>query len=95
MVPDTWKNGQAKQISQRMGVARIAQTAGVPVIAFAGAVDAGAEAELVQRGLIVFPFVDRPMTLADAIRDAAQLCERAAGRVARAIALTLPDRPAQ
>jgi glycerate 2-kinase len=75
------------------GVARIAQSAGVPVIAFAGAVDADAEAELARRGVITFPFVDRPMSLADAMRDAAQLCERAGARVARAITVTLPDRP--
>jgi len=64
-----------------VSVARMAQAAGVPAIAFAGSID-GELAMVRQAGLAaVVPIVDRPMTLADAMADGPDLIERAAARL--------------
>jgi glycerate kinase len=67
-----------------MGVTRLARSADVPVIAFAGSVDAAAEAALNAVGIVAaFPIANMPMTLDAAVRDAGTLLEVAASRVAR------------
>jgi glycerate kinase len=66
-----------------LGVAAHARARGVPVVAFAGSVEAAAEAALAEAGVVTFPIVDRPMPLAQAQAQCAELLERAAARVAR------------
>ena len=64
-----------------MSVARLAQAAGVPAVAFAGRID-GDLAALRAAGLTaVVPIVDRPMPLADAMTAAPTLIEAAAARL--------------
>jgi glycerate kinase len=69
------------------GVARYARHAGAVVVAFGGRVDADAERELAERGVVCVPVVVGPMTLEDAMRHALQLLEDAAVRTARLLAL--------
>ena len=76
------------------GVARCAREAGVPVIAFAGSIDAAVEPQLAAGGIAcAVPIVDMPMTLASAFEDAGLLLERAAARVGRLIALEAAAQP--
>jgi glycerate kinase len=70
------------------GVAALARDAGVPVIAFGGSVDLAAELELRARGVRCVPIAPGPMTLHDAMRDAAANLRASAARVAAL--LTLP-----
>ncbi len=64
-----------------IGVARRAKAAGVPTIALVGSLNAD-DALLHEAGMqVVFPIVTRPMALEDALRNAAELVERAALRV--------------
>jgi glycerate kinase len=63
------------------GVAALARRAGRKVIALGGSVAAIAEEAGVFDALV--PIADRPMPLEDAMRDAAQLLERAARRAAQ------------
>lgn len=64
-----------------IGVARRAKAAGVPTIALVGSLNAD-DALLHEAGMqSVFPIVTRPMALDDALRNAAELVERAALRV--------------
>ncbi|WP_299437172.1 glycerate kinase [uncultured Rhodospira sp.] len=64
-----------------VSIARMAQAAGVPTIAFAGSID-GELATFRQAGLAaVLPIVDRPMTLAEAMANGPDLIERAAARL--------------
>jgi glycerate kinase len=65
------------------GVAQLARAAGVPVVAFGGKVDGGAEAALARAGIVCVPISDGPRTLDEALRDAGELLARAAERVAR------------
>lgn len=67
------------------GVAALAREAGKTVIAFGGAVTA----EVESAGIFdaAFPITDRAMTVADAMREAASLLERAVMRVAHLIRL--------
>jgi glycerate kinase len=69
------------------GVAKLARAAGVPTIAFAGRVDAAAEADLASRGILAIPIPDGPQTLETAQSAAAPLLERAASRATRLLAL--------
>lgn len=69
------------------GVAAYARRAGVPVLAFGGAVDPEAERELWKEGVACIPIVERPVALEDAIRDAEALLEAAAARAGRVFAL--------
>jgi len=62
------------------GVAGVARAAGVPIIAFGGSVDLGAEAALRARGVRCVPIVPGPVTLARAMRDAAPNLRAAAAR---------------
>jgi glycerate 2-kinase len=72
------------------GVAQLATVHQKPVLAFAGTIGAGAEA-LYGHGLLgIFPIVDRPMPLAQAIEQAPALLERAAERVGRLLAFYQP-----
>ena len=64
-----------------VGVAHLARAAGVPAVAFAGAIE-GDPADLQQEGIAaVVPIVDRPMTLAEAMSAAPALIEEAATRL--------------
>jgi glycerate kinase len=65
------------------GVATRAAAHGVETVAFGGTVVAAAEAALAARGVVVMPIADRPMTLAQAQAECAELLSRAASRVAR------------
>jgi glycerate kinase len=67
------------------GVARLAAAAGARTVAFGGRVDADAEAELAERGVIAMPILDGPTDLAGARTRADALLERAAARAARLI----------
>ena len=67
------------------GVAALARKAGKPVIGFGGSVTAEAESAGVFDALI--PIADRPLTIADALREAATLLERASFRAARLIGI--------
>jgi glycerate kinase len=69
------------------GVAALAHAAHVPVVAFAGDIDASAEAALGARGIACVPIVSGPMPLAQAMRDTPQLVRAAAARFARAYPL--------
>ncbi len=71
-----------------MGVAQLAQEAGVPVVLLCGALGPGAEL-LERSGLfdLVQPIPDRPMLLADAMADTERLLVNAAERLARTIGL--------
>lgn len=78
------------------GVAKIARSAGVPVIAFGGSVDPAAEGPLAQRGVVCMPVVPGPMPLESAMSQAVPLARAAAARVARCwqAASAASDRPA-
>lgn len=66
-----------------MGVARIAQKHGVPVVILAGTLGEGYEA-LYEHGIVAaFSIVSGPMTLADACQDASRLLQERARDVAR------------
>lgn len=70
------------------GVARCAREAGIPTVAFAGAIDTTVESSLAEHGIAcAVPIVDTPMTLEGALRDAAVLLERAAARLGRVLVL--------
>lgn len=64
-----------------VGIGRIAQERGVPVIAFTGAIGAGTE-KLEQEGVAaVIPIVDGPLSLAEAMMDSENLLSAAATRL--------------
>lgn len=65
------------------GVAALAAHAGVPVVAFAGSVEAAAETELAARGVACLPICTGPTDLAAAMRDGPALIRSAASRFAR------------
>jgi glycerate kinase len=65
------------------GIAALARDAGVPVIAFGGSVEAGAEAALALRGVTCIPIASGPLDLAQAMREAPALIRAAAARCAR------------
>ena len=65
-----------------MGVASLAEEAGKPVIAVAGALGEGYR-ELYQKGFhVIFPLPDRPMTLGEALDKAPSLLEDLGERIA-------------
>jgi len=65
-----------------LGVAALARTARVPVVAFAGSVTSAAELALRARGVTCVPIVDGPTDLDDALKDGRELLKRAAARTA-------------
>jgi glycerate kinase len=67
------------------GVAALAHRAGKRVIAFGGSIAAAAENAGVFDGLI--PIADRPLSISEAMREAAALLERASVRAARLMSL--------
>ena len=71
------------------GVAALARTANVPVIAFGGSVDVSVERELRARGVRCMPVLAAPATLEDAMRDAGDNLRAAAARVAALLDLRL------
>ncbi len=76
------QTAQGKTISGVL--ARCRELGNMPVLAFGGAVDEAASAELAALGLTAaFPIVPGPMSLADAMQGGARLLEDAAARVTR------------
>ena len=67
------------------GVAALARQAGKRVIGFGGSVTASAESAGIFDALI--PIADRPLAIADAMREASALLERASLRAARLISI--------
>ena len=67
-----------------VGVSRLCRELGVPCIALAGAIGEGAEKVLDEGMTAYFGICDRPMSLAEAMRDAALLLKSAAANVLRA-----------
>jgi glycerate kinase len=65
------------------GVARACEDAGVPCIALAGMIDAGADACLEQGVSSFHCIADQPMTLEESMRRAPELLERAAANLLR------------
>ncbi len=66
-----------------VGVARAARAAGCPTIALAGAIGEGAENVHAEGVDAIFSLCDRPLTLEEAIGQAATLLERAACQAVR------------
>ncbi len=69
------------------GVAALARAASVPVVAFGGSVDSAVEEALRARGVHCVPIVPGPVTLDDAMRNAAANLRAAAARVAALLAV--------
>jgi glycerate kinase len=67
-----------------VGVSRVARTCGCPTLAVVGAVGPGATAVFAEGIEAYFSLCDRPLTLDDALGDAAALLERAAEQAVRA-----------
>ena len=67
-----------------VGVARLARRLGVPTLALAGTIGPGAEAVLLEGVEAYFSLCSRPLTLDEAIGDAAALLEAAAEQAVRA-----------
>lgn len=87
--------GEGKLDAQSMagkgpvGVARRAKARGIPVIALAGTIDATGEA-LNEAGITAaWPIVDSVMTLPDALKNGAELLERAAYRLGCTLAICI------
>ncbi|MDB5072520.1 MAG: glycerate kinase, partial [Candidatus Eremiobacteraeota bacterium] len=69
------------------GVAALARDAGVPVIAFGGSVDLGAERELRARSVHCVPIAPAPIALDEAMRDAGANLRASAARIAALLTL--------
>jgi glycerate kinase len=69
-----------------LGVAARANAAGVPTVAFAGRVEAGAADALAALGIAVVPIAEPQVELAESIARGGELLERAAAVVARELA---------
>ncbi len=65
------------------GVAALARSHGKPVFAFAGSIEE--HPVLLERFDAAIPIIDRPVSLEEAMRDAASFLERAAARTARLV----------
>jgi glycerate kinase len=70
-----------------LGVARRAAAAGVPCLAIGGGVTPEGMAVLAGVGTLAVPVLDQPMTLEDAMSQAAQLVAAAGERLARMVEL--------
>ena len=70
-----------------LGVARRAAAAGVPCLAIGGGVTAEGMAVLARVGTLAVPVLDQPMTLEDAMSQAAPLVAAAGERLARMVEL--------
>jgi glycerate kinase len=80
-------DGQTVYGKAPIGVARMAKKHGIPVIGIAGALADGADG-LVEHGIdAVFSIVPGPMSLEEAMRDAAELVEFAVEQVVRVVVL--------
>ncbi len=66
-----------------VGVARLARTHGVPVVALAGSVGAGSDALYAEGIQAIFPILPGVCTLEEALADAASNLSRTAGAIAR------------
>jgi glycerate kinase len=70
-----------------LGVARRAAAAGVPCLAVGGGVTPDGTAALANVGAVAVPVLDRPMTLEEAMSEAASLVVAAGERLARVVEL--------
>ncbi len=77
------------------GVARRAAAAGVPVVALGGGIDAGVRDRDFPAFAGMFSLCSRPMSLDEAMRDAAPLLEAAAERVVRLFSCGIDRRAAE
>jgi glycerate kinase len=84
-------DGQTAFGKTALGVARRAAAAGVPSVAVGGGVTPEGAAALAATGCIAVPIVDRPMSLGDAMADAETLVFATAERLARLVALAVPE----
>ena len=73
-----------------VGVARMCREMGVPCIAFAGSIGEGAEKVLDEGMTAYFGICDRPMALAEAMKDARTLLAKTAANVMRVRVRKLP-----
>jgi len=76
-------DGQSAFGKTPIGVARVAKSLGIPAIAMAGSIGAGAETVLTEGIDAYFSILDGPRSLDEAIRDAAPLLSRAAEQAFR------------
>lgn len=67
------------------GVARLAAGMHKPVIAVTGSMESGSEVLYKEGVTAIFPIIERPMTLEEAIRHAREMVERTGERIARTI----------
>jgi glycerate kinase len=80
-------DAQSLQGKVPVGIARIAQKAKVPVLAFVGS-STGEAARFADVGIsVIVPIIDQVMTLEEALKEAEQNLHRAAERSARLLAL--------
>ena len=76
-------DGQSAFGKTAVGVARLARTLGCPVLAFAGSIGPGARAVLEQGIDAYFSICPGPIELEEAVKDAADLLERATEQCVR------------
>ncbi len=69
------------------GVARLAAGAHKPVIAVTGSMESGSEGLYTEGITAVFPVIERPMTLEQALRHAREMVERTGERIARTLSI--------
>jgi glycerate 2-kinase len=73
------------------GVAALARAANVPVIAFGGSLDRDVERELRARGVCCMPIAPGPLSLDEAMRDAAENLRTAAARATALLTIGAHD----
>jgi len=80
-------DGQTRYGKVPFGVARLAAGAHKPVIAVTGSMESGSEALYTEGITAVFPVIERPMTLEQAMRHAREMVERTGERIARTLSI--------
>ncbi|HDS07929.1 MAG TPA: glycerate kinase, partial [Bacteroides sp.] len=80
-------DGQTRFGKVPFGVARLAAGAHKPVIAVTGSMESGSEGLYTEGITAVFPVIERPMTLEQALRHARGMVERTGERIARTLSI--------
>jgi glycerate kinase len=80
-------DGQTRSGKTPCGVARMGARLHRPVIAVAGSMESGAEMLYKEGITAIFPIMERPMTLEEALRNAGEMVERTGERIARTLRL--------
>ena len=70
-----------------VGVARIARARGIPVVAFSGLIEDPGQRARIEGLTLLWPIVDRPMTVEEAMGGVAELLSRAARRLLETVHL--------